>query len=263
MSCAKNYKYLLFFKKKPAVLNNAVIRISKIVFPRKLTLTFVSLQAVESPALPKIQMNTHEKIASGLQLPLMEAFYTIQGEGRFSGHAAYFIRLGGCDVGCVWCDVKESWEAEKWPIFSIEDLVAGALSHPARLVVVTGGEPLLYNLGPLTQLLKSNGFAVHLETSGAHPFSGQFDWVCFSPKKFKKPHPSIYSVADELKVVVYHPSDLSFAEEHDALVNKTCERRLQPEWSKASDRLPELIGYTKSNPHWKISLQTHKFMDIP
>jgi organic radical activating enzyme len=193
----------------------------------------------------------------------MEAFYTIQGEGRFSGHAAYFIRLGGCDVGCVWCDVKESWEAGKWPILSIEELVAGALSYPGRLVVITGGEPLLYNLYPLTQLLKSKGFAVHLETSGAYPFSGDFDWVCFSPKKFKKPHPSIYEVADELKVVVYHPSDLTFAEEHDAMVNEACERRLQPEWSKASKRLPELIEFVKNHPNWKISLQTHKFMDIP
>jgi organic radical activating enzyme len=193
----------------------------------------------------------------------MEAFYTIQGEGRFSGHAAYFIRLGGCDVGCVWCDVKESWEAGKWPIVSIEELVASALSYPGRLVVITGGEPLLYNLYPLTQLLKSKGFAVHLETSGAYPFSGDFDWVCFSPKKFKKPHPSIYEVADELKVVVYHPSDLTFAEEHDAMVNEACERRLQPEWSKASKRLPELIEFVKNHPNWKISLQTHKFMDIP
>ena len=208
-------------------------------------------------------MTTNEQVASGLQLPLMEAFYTIQGEGRFSGHAAYFIRLGGCDVGCVWCDVKESWEAGKWPIVSIEELVTGALSFQGRLVVITGGEPLLYNLDPLTQLLKSNGFAVHLETSGAHPFSGQFDWVCFSPKKFKKSHPSIYEVADELKVVVYHPSDLTFAEEHAALVNEVCERRLQPEWSKASERLPELIDFVKNHPNWKISLQTHKFMDIP
>ena len=208
-------------------------------------------------------MTTQELVASGLQLPLMEAFYTIQGEGRFSGHAAYFIRLGGCDVGCVWCDVKESWEAGKWPIVSIEEMVASALSYPGRLVVITGGEPLLYDLAPLTQLLKSKGFAIHLETSGAHPFSGQFDWVCFSPKKFKKPHSSIYDVADELKVVVYHPSDLSFAEEHATQVRGNCDLRLQPEWSKASERLPGLIDYIKNNPNWKISLQTHKFMDIP
>jgi 7-carboxy-7-deazaguanine synthase len=208
-------------------------------------------------------MSTQESVAAGLQLPLMEAFYTIQGEGRHTGHAAYFIRLGGCDVGCVWCDVKESWEAGKWPILPIETIVADALDFPGRLVVITGGEPLLYDLGPLTALLKANGFSTHLETSGAHPFSGDFDWVCFSPKKFKAPHPSIYPVADELKVVVYHPSDLDFAAMHAAEVGEGCELRLQPEWSKSSIRLPELVEYIKSNPSWKISLQTHKFMDIP
>jgi len=208
-------------------------------------------------------MSTQESVASGLQLPLMEAFYTIQGEGRHTGHAAYFIRLGGCDVGCVWCDVKESWEAGKWPVLPIEKIVADALTFPGRLVVITGGEPLLYDLGPLTALLKAKGFSTHLETSGAHPFSGDFDWVCFSPKKFKAPHPSIYPVADELKVVVYHPSDLDFAALHAAKVGENCELRLQPEWSKSSIRLPELVDYIKSNPSWKISLQTHKFMDIP
>lgn len=208
-------------------------------------------------------MSTQESVAAGLQLPLMEAFYTIQGEGRHTGHAAYFIRLGGCDVGCVWCDVKESWEAGKWPILPIETIVADALAFPGRLVVITGGEPLLYDLGPLTALLKAKGFSTHLETSGAHPFSGDFDWVCFSPKKFKAPHPTIYSVANELKVVVYHPSDLDFAAMHAAKVGEGCELRLQPEWSKTSLRLPELVDYIKSNPIWKISLQTHKFMDIP
>ena len=208
-------------------------------------------------------MSTQELVAAGLQLPLMEAFYTIQGEGRHTGHAAYFIRLGGCDVGCVWCDVKESWEAGKWPVLPIETIVADALAYPGRLVVITGGEPLLYDLGPLTVLLKANGFSTHLETSGAHPFSGNFDWVCFSPKKFKAPHPSIYPVADELKVVVYHPSDLDFAATHAAKVVEDCELRLQPEWSKATERLPELIDFIKNNPDWKISLQTHKFMDIP
>ena len=208
-------------------------------------------------------MSTQESVAAGLQLPLMEAFYTIQGEGRHTGHAAYFIRLGGCDVGCVWCDVKESWEAGKWPVLPIEKIVADALAFPGRLVVITGGEPLLYDLGPLTALLKAKGFSTHLETSGAHPFSGDFDWVCFSPKKFKAPHPSIYPVADELKVVVYHPSDLDFAALHAAKVGEDCELRLQPEWSKSSIRLPELVDYIKSNPSWKISLQTHKILHIP
>jgi organic radical activating enzyme len=193
----------------------------------------------------------------------MEAFYTIQGEGRFTGHPAYFIRLGGWDVGCVWGDVKESWEAAKWPVLSIEKIVEDALAFPGRLVVITGGEPLLYNLDPLTKLLKENGFSTNIETSGAHPFSGDFDWVCFSPKKFKKPHPSIYAEADELKVVIYSKSDFAFAEEHAELVNSACELRLQPEWSKAEKYIPEIIDYVKNHPNWKVSLQTHKFMDIP
>ena len=213
--------------------------------------------------LELIASTTQEQVAAGLELPLMEAFYTIQGEGRFTGHAAYFIRLGGCDVGCVWCDVKESWEAGKWPVLSIEKIVDDAMAYPGRLVVITGGEPLLYDLGPLTALLKENGFTTNIETSGAHPFSGDFDWVCFSPKKFKKPHPSIYPVADELKVVVAHKSDFAFAEEHAAKVNPLCELRLQPEWSKAATFTSQIIEYVKNHPNWKISLQTHKFMDIP
>ncbi|MDN3205805.1 7-carboxy-7-deazaguanine synthase QueE [Algoriphagus sediminis] len=208
-------------------------------------------------------MTTEEKIAAGLSLPVMEAFYTIQGEGRFTGHPAYFIRLGGCDVGCVWCDVKESWEAGKWPVLSIEEIVAEAEKHPAKLVVITGGEPLMYDMGPLTRMLKQKGFTTNIETSGAHPFSGDFDWVCFSPKKFKAPDESIYQVADELKVVVFHKSDFAFAEKHAEKVSEKCELRLQPEWSKANQFTPEIIKYVKDRPLWKISLQTHKFMDIP
>ncbi|MEB2781828.1 7-carboxy-7-deazaguanine synthase QueE [Algoriphagus sp. C2-6-M1] len=208
-------------------------------------------------------MNIEEAVAQGTQLPVMEAFYTIQGEGRFTGHPAYFIRLGGCDVGCVWCDVKESWDSGKWPVFCIEKIVEDALAYPGRLVVITGGEPLMYDLGPLTTLLKEKGFTTNIETSGAHPFSGDFDWVCFSPKKFKKPHPSIYSEADELKVVVFHQSDFSFAKEHALLVESTCELRLQPEWSKAEKFTSVIIDFVKNHPKWKVSLQTHKFMDIP
>lgn len=196
-------------------------------------------------------------------LPVMEAFYTIQGEGTFSGCPTYFIRLGGCDVGCVWCDVKESWEAEKWPILSVDSIVAEANNFPSRTVVITGGEPLMYNLGPLTDALKENGFRIHIETSGAHPFSGTFDWVCFSPKKFKKPHPSIYEKADELKVIAYHHSDFAFAEDHATKVKPTCQKLLQPEWSKRETMTNKVIDYVKSHPNWKISLQTHKFMDIP
>lgn len=208
-------------------------------------------------------MNTNEAVGQGLMLPLMEAFYTIQGEGTFTGHPAYFIRLGGCDVGCVWCDVKESWEAGKWPLQSIEDIVASAMSYPGRLVVITGGEPLLYPLGPLTALLKENGFTINLETSGTQPFSGIFDWVCFSPKKFKAPHPDIYREADELKVIIFHKSDFQFAEKHAALVHPRCKKLLQPEWSRASRFAKPIVEYVKSHPSWNISLQTHKFMDIP
>lgn len=208
-------------------------------------------------------MDTETAVQQGILLPLMEAFYTIQGEGEHSGKPAYFIRLGGCDVGCVWCDVKDSWEAGKWPLVSIENIVVEALKYPGRLVVITGGEPLMYNLDPLTQLLKSHGFTTNIETSGAHPFSGDFDWICFSPKKFKKPHPSIFQVANELKVVIFHKSDYEFAEKHADLVNNSCKLLLQPEWSKSSEHLEGIISYVKFNPKWKISLQTHKFMDIP
>ena len=208
-------------------------------------------------------MDINNAVKQGLMLPVMEAFYTIQGEGTFTGHAAYFIRLGGCDVGCVWCDVKESWEVGKWPVQSIEQIVMEALSYPGRLVVVTGGEPLLYQLGPLTQLLKDNGFTINLETSGTSPFSGLFDWVCFSPKKFKAPHPSIFPQADELKIIVFHHSDFSFGEKHAAMVNVNCKKILQPEWSKAPIITNSIIEYVKNHPNWNISLQTHKFMDIP
>ncbi|WP_215225984.1 7-carboxy-7-deazaguanine synthase QueE [Echinicola shivajiensis] len=202
-------------------------------------------------------------VEKGLKLPVMEAFYTIQGEGTFTGHPAYFIRLGGCDVGCVWCDVKESWEAGKWPILSVEEIVQGALEHPGRLVVITGGEPLMYDLNPLTSLLKEKGFTTNIETSGTHPFSGDFDWVCFSPKKFKEPHESIFERANELKVIVFHKSDFDFAEKHAAKVSKNCKKLLQPEWSKSKKYTNEIINYVKSHPDWNISLQTHKFMDIP
>ncbi|EPR70992.1 7-carboxy-7-deazaguanine synthase QueE [Cyclobacterium qasimii] len=202
-------------------------------------------------------------LLSGQSLPLMEAFYTIQGEGMFSGQPAYFIRLGGCDVGCVWCDVKDSWEAERWPIVPIQQMVAEAESFPARLVVITGGEPLMHNLGPLTSLLKEKGFQINMETSGAHPFSGQIDWTCLSPKKFKQPVPEVYAHADELKVVVFNKSDFDFALKHALLVNEKCHLLLQPEWSKAEIMTPLIIDFVKENPSWRVSLQTHKYMEIP
>ena len=196
-------------------------------------------------------------------LPVMEAFYTIQGEGHFSGNSAYFIRLGGCDVGCVWCDVKDSWNADKWPKQSIEQIVSEAKQYPTRLAVVTGGEPLMYDLLELTDALKANGLQTNVETSGAHPLSGDWNWICFSPKKFMKPREEFYQVADELKVVVYNKSDFKWAEEHAARVNPDCLLYLQPEWDKSETVLPEIIDYVKGNPQWKISLQTHKFMQIP
>ncbi|WP_236017561.1 7-carboxy-7-deazaguanine synthase QueE [Roseivirga sp. E12] len=196
-------------------------------------------------------------------LPVMEAFYTIQGEGHFSGNSAYFIRLGGCDVGCVWCDVKDSWNADQWPRESVKEIVDKAKAHPTRLVVVTGGEPLMYDLTELTSALKANGLQTNIETSGAHPLSGDWNWVCFSPKKFMKPRDEFYQSADELKVVVYNKSDFKWAEEHATKVNPDCLLYLQPEWDKSETMLPEIIDYVKDNPQWKISLQTHKFMQIP
>ncbi|MFN8346059.1 MAG: 7-carboxy-7-deazaguanine synthase QueE [Spirosomataceae bacterium] len=199
----------------------------------------------------------------GSELPLMEAFYTLQGEGYHSGKAAYFIRLGGCDVGCVWCDVKESWEAEAHPKVSIDSMVKEALRFPARMAVITGGEPLMYDLEQLTAVLRSHGFQTNIETSGAHPMSGQWDWVCFSPKKFKAPHSSVYAQANELKVIVYNKTDFEFAEQHAARVNNDCVLLLQPEWSRVQEMTPLIVDYVKQHPQWRVSLQTHKYMDIP
>jgi 7-carboxy-7-deazaguanine synthase len=196
-------------------------------------------------------------------LPLMEDFYTIQGEGSFQGLAAYFIRLGGCDVGCVWCDVKESWDASAHPVVPVKDIVSRAKHSGADIVVVTGGEPAMYDLSSLTRELKEVGLRTHIETSGAYPLTGKWDWVCFSPKKFKAPKPSVYGLADELKVVVYNRSDFAWAEEFAANVNPECKLYLQPEWSKEKEMLPLIIDYVKANPRWRISLQVHKYLNIP
>jgi organic radical activating enzyme len=204
-----------------------------------------------------------EKIEIESKLPVMEAFYTIQGEGYHTGRAAYFIRLGGCDVGCVWCDVKESWDAGLHPEQSVEEIVSAAKQHTARLAVITGGEPLMYDLGPLTQALQQAGFQTNMETSGAYPMSGVWDWVCFSPKKFKEAHPSIFPLANELKVIIFNKSDFAFAEKYAALVNEDCQLLLQPEWDKQDKMLPLIIDYVKDHPKWGISLQTHKWMGVP
>ncbi len=196
-------------------------------------------------------------------LPLMEDFYTLQGEGAFQGHAAYFIRLAGCDVGCVWCDVKDSWEMDRWPLVPVKQLLERASATPCRKVVITGGEPLMHDLGPLTAALKRAGFQVHIETSGAWPVSGQLDWITFSPKKFKQPLPEIYGKADELKVVVYNKSDFGWAEQFAEKMHPGCQLYLQPEWSKQQKIMPLITEYVMQHPRWQVSLQTHKFMNIP
>ena len=193
----------------------------------------------------------------------MEQFYTIQGEGYNTGRAAYFIRLGGCDVGCVWCDVKESWDADAHPRQLVQQLLDSVLAYPGRNVVITGGEPLMHPLGLLTQALQAAGCRTWLETSGAHPLSGNWDWVCLSPKKFKAPLPEVLAVADELKVVVFNEHDFAWAEEHAALVPATTRLYLQPEWSRAARMTPALVEYVKAHPRWQVSLQTHKYLDIP
>ncbi|RYE20480.1 MAG: 7-carboxy-7-deazaguanine synthase QueE [Sphingobacteriaceae bacterium] len=196
-------------------------------------------------------------------LPLMEEFYTIQGEGFNTGKAAYFIRLGGCDVGCPWCDVKESWDAEKHPMTAANTIVENAQKYPAKAVVITGGEPLIYNLDYLTSELKRNGIKTFIETSGAYPISGFWDWICLSPKKFKPPTPSVLAAADELKVIVFNQSDFKWAEEHAALVSPKCKLYLQPEWSRANLVTPMIVDYVMQNPKWEVSLQTHKYLNIP
>ena len=200
---------------------------------------------------------------SSPSLPLMEHFYTLQGEGRYSGQASYFIRLGGCDVGCTWCDVKESWDAAKHPQVVTEDIVNFVRDSGSPIAVVTGGEPLMHNLSVLTNQLKSIGVRTHIETSGAHPLSGSWDWICLSPKKFKAPLDEVIKKANELKVVIYNKSDFEWAEKFAALVPPDCLLYLQPEWSKASVMNPLIVSYIKDNPKWIFSIQSHKFLDIP
>jgi organic radical activating enzyme len=196
-------------------------------------------------------------------LPLMEHFYTLQGEGAHSGKAAYFLRLGGCDVGCVWCDVKESWDANLHPKVAITDMLHFVKEAKSPIAVVTGGEPLLHQLDNLTILLKEQGIATHIETSGSSPLSGQWNWITLSPKKFKAPLPELIEKANELKIIVYNKSDFEWAEQYAALVSKSCKLYLQPEWDQSEKMLPQIINYVKENPKWTISLQTHKFMQIP
>jgi len=200
-------------------------------------------------------------VNKGIYLPLMEAFYTIQGEGYHKGTAAYFIRVGGCDVGCHWCDVKESWDAEKHPPTAIEKIIQDA--SPYKTIVITGGEPLTWDMGPVTTGLKEAGLQTHIETSGAYELTGEWDWICLSPKKNKLPLASIYKEAHELKVIVFNKHDLEFAKEQAAKVGPNCHLYLQPEWSVKDKVVPMIVDFVMANPAWKVSLQTHKYLNIP
>jgi 7-carboxy-7-deazaguanine synthase len=208
-------------------------------------------------------LNTKSKISNGEMLPVMEHFYTIQGEGFNTGKAAYFIRLGGCDVGCTWCDVKESWDFDKHPFHSIEEMLEWNLVSKSNFCVITGGEPSLYNLRPLTDLLIKNNVKTAIETSGTGEITGNWHWVCLSPKKFKLPIESSYLKANELKVIVFNKHDLIWAEEQASKVKPGCILFLQPEWEKREEMMPMIVEYVKQNPKWKISLQTHKYLNIP
>lgn len=211
-------------------------------------------------------MNPVDKIAGqgtgGEKLPLMESFYSIQGEGFHQGKAAWFLRLAGCDVGCVWCDVKDSWKAEAWPEVPVDTILEPVASSRAGMVVVTGGEPLLYELGGLTTAIHRAGKKAHLETSGTHPLTGKWDWICLSPKKFKKPLEEIYGMADELKVVVYNKTDFRWADETASRTRPGCRLFLQPEWSRQKTMVPLIVDFVKENPQWEISLQIHKYMNV-
>lgn len=209
-----------------------------------------------------MQEEIKELVNKGEMLPLMEEFYTIQGEGFHKGTAAYFVRIGGCDVGCHWCDVKESWNATLHPPTDTSKIVANAFSY-SKTVVVTGGEPLTWDMGPLTAQFKEKGMQVHIETSGAYKLSGTWDWICLSPKKIKLPQPEIYDVAHELKVIIFNKDDFRFAEEQAAKVNDDCILYLQPEWSNRDKMIPLMVEYVMKNPKWKVSLQTHKYLNIP
>jgi 7-carboxy-7-deazaguanine synthase len=198
-----------------------------------------------------------------MHYPIVEHFYTLQGEGCYSGQAAYFIRLGGCDVGCVWCDTKESWDADAHKKYDIETITNWVIDADADMVVITGGEPLMHNLLPLTTSLSENNISVNIETSGSHKFSGEFDWVCLSPKKFKLPLQQVYEKADELKIIIFNNSDFEFAEQEAKKVGEDCLLYLQPEWDKRETVTPTIINYIKENAQWQLSLQIHKMIQIP
>ncbi len=198
-----------------------------------------------------------------VQLPVMESFLTLQGEGFHAGKAAYFVRLAGCDVGCVWCDVKESWKADDHPLIAIQDIVEALEKSGVKFCVITGGEPAMYDLTALISKLHEKNIYTAIETSGCYPVIGEIDWYCFSPKKFKSPVDEAYERANELKVIINHPSDFEWAEQHASRINPDCKLFLQPEWSKRERFLPAIVEYIKTHPQWRISLQTHKYLNIP
>jgi len=218
---------------------------------------------LENCNLINLSSGQKEMLDRGLLLPVMEMFYSIQGEGYNTGKAAFFIRIGGCDVGCHWCDVKESWDANLHPLTTIEDIVKQVNSYPAKAVVITGGEPLMYNLDYLCAKLKENNIRIFLETSGTYPLSGSFDWICLSPKSKQNPRKDMLQLADELKVIVYNEEDFQWAEQNIHLVKEKCLLYLQPEWSSYHKILPSIVDFILKNPRWMISLQSHKFMSIP
>ena len=193
----------------------------------------------------------------------MEHFYTLQGEGYHQGKAAYFVRLGGCDVGCVWCDVKDSWSFDGHPQMIIDEIVENIQAAKAPMAVITGGEPLLHNLDELTEAIKRTGVTTNIETSGSSPLSGNWDWICLSPKKFKAPLPEVIAVANELKIIIFNKSDFDWAEKYAAQVSKNCKLYLQPEWGKANEVTPLIVEYIKANPGWELSLQIHKYINVP
>ena len=199
----------------------------------------------------------------GSALPLMEHFYTIQGEGYHQGKASYFIRTAGCNVGCHWCDIKDSWDASIYPMVDVEKIASAAAGHPMNIAVVTGGESMMFNMEPLTQALKNKGLQRHVETSGAYEITGEWDWICISPKKFKFPLKENMPLADELKVIVYNDSDFIWAIDNAQKVKKGCKLYIQPEWNKAYQMMPKIVSFIKENPEWNISLQIHKYMNIP
>lgn len=214
----------------------------------------------------KVQgLNTKEKelLDKGELLPVMEDFYTIQGEGFNTGKAAYFIRIGGCDVGCHWCDVKESWDASIHPLIKVSEVVQKVMESKARAVVITGGEPLQYNLEFITDAFKQKGIQTFIETSGAYPLSGYWDWICLSPKKTMPPLQEVYAVANELKIIVYNKNDFEWAQEQASKVSSSCYLYLQPEWSKRESMMPMIVDFVKEHQNWMVSLQTHKYMNIP